>query len=301
MGIHFDGRAISQDRSAARRLHSSAVSSDGSQAVRIGEPDAALLRAGLPPLPPIESWLIERGGGREKPGDDRRSIAFNDRDSTLDTLDTATDNPDSTLKETDSDALTASDGQLTVQSAAQRQSIPRLVFKPAQAVAVMLILMVALCTSLTMLVTQAINYNKQQADASSSASLNAGTAAHGQAAKRQHGKASQSDDASPSSQSPGSAGSAGQGGGAATPANPSAGAGKATGQAGASAGSSDLVNINTADSTRLQQIKGVGPVMAQKIIDYRSSIGRFTSVDQLLKVSGIGQKTLEKIRGQVTV
>ncbi|WEV52193.1 helix-hairpin-helix domain-containing protein [Bifidobacterium sp. ESL0704] len=298
MGIHFDGRAISQDRSAARRLHSSAVSSDGSQAVRIGEPDAALLRAGLPPLPPIESWLIEPGEGREKPEDNSRSIAFNDQDSTLDT---ATDNPDSTLKETDSDALADSDGQLTVQSAAQRQSIPRLVFKPAQAVAVMLILMAALCASLTMLVTQAINYNKQQAEASSSASLNAGTAAHGQAAKRQHGKASKSDDASPSSQSPGSAGSAGQGGGAATPANPSAGTGKATGQAGASAGSSDLVNINTADSTRLQQIKGVGPVMAQKIIDYRSSIGRFTSVDQLLKVSGIGQKTLEKIRGQVTV
>jgi len=45
----------------------------------------------------------------------------------------------------------------------------------------------------------------------------------------------------------------------------------------------------------------VGPVTAQRILDHRRSIGRFTSVDQLLDVSGIGAKTLTKIRPWVRV
>ena len=62
-----------------------------------------------------------------------------------------------------------------------------------------------------------------------------------------------------------------------------------------------LVDINTAGLAELQTITGVGPVTAQRIIDYRKTIGRYASVDQLLGVKGIGSKTLEKIRGQVTV
>ncbi|WEV73306.1 helix-hairpin-helix domain-containing protein [Bifidobacterium sp. ESL0798] len=175
-----------------------------------------------------------------------------------------------------------------------QRTIPRFVFKPAQAVVVILILVVALCASLTMLVTQAINYNKQQAEASSVTSAVVGgskTKASGQA---QGNDSKAGGTAGSSSASAGNKGQDSATSSTATPTNPST-------QAGASSNGNNLVNLNTADSTRLQQIKGVGPVMAQKIIDYRSSIGRFTSVDQLLKVSGIGQKTLEKIRGQVTV
>ncbi|PJM80086.1 ComEA family DNA-binding protein [Bifidobacterium scaligerum] len=61
------------------------------------------------------------------------------------------------------------------------------------------------------------------------------------------------------------------------------------------------IDLNTATSEQLQTIKGIGPVTAERILEHRKAIGRFGSVDQLLDVKGIGSKTLEKIRGQVTV
>jgi len=61
------------------------------------------------------------------------------------------------------------------------------------------------------------------------------------------------------------------------------------------------ININTASSEELQTLYGIGPVKAQAIIDYRNENGFFRSVDELINVSGIGPKTLEKIRDQVTV
>jgi competence protein ComEA len=67
------------------------------------------------------------------------------------------------------------------------------------------------------------------------------------------------------------------------------------------AGGQTLVNINTADETQLEGLDGVGPVLAQRIIDYRTEHGRFTSVDQLDDVSGIGPATLESLRPQVTI
>jgi competence protein ComEA len=60
------------------------------------------------------------------------------------------------------------------------------------------------------------------------------------------------------------------------------------------------VNLNTASLQELDTLAGVGPVTAQRILDHRQRIGRFTSVDQLLDVSGIGPKTLEKLRPQVS-
>nr|WP_240542123.1 helix-hairpin-helix domain-containing protein [Bifidobacterium sp. CP2] len=61
------------------------------------------------------------------------------------------------------------------------------------------------------------------------------------------------------------------------------------------------LDLNTATLDQLDAISGIGPVTAQRILDYRASIGRFTSVDQLLDVPGIGVKTLEKIRPEVRV
>lgn len=57
-----------------------------------------------------------------------------------------------------------------------------------------------------------------------------------------------------------------------------------------------FVNINTASPEELQQLPGVGPSTAQKIIDHRTEIGTFTSVDQLMDVKGIGPKKMEKIK-----
>lgn len=56
------------------------------------------------------------------------------------------------------------------------------------------------------------------------------------------------------------------------------------------------VNINTAGPDELQRLPGVGPATAQKIIDYRNQVGRFTSAEQLVDVKGIGPKTYEKMR-----
>jgi competence protein ComEA len=62
-----------------------------------------------------------------------------------------------------------------------------------------------------------------------------------------------------------------------------------------------LINVNTAGATELEALPGVGEVIAQAIVDYRTENGPFTSVDQLLDVSGIGDATLEDIRELVTV
>jgi competence protein ComEA len=62
-----------------------------------------------------------------------------------------------------------------------------------------------------------------------------------------------------------------------------------------------LVNVNTATAEELETLPGIGEVTAQAIIDHRTENGPFTSVDQLLDVTGIGDVTLENIRDLVTV
>ena len=61
------------------------------------------------------------------------------------------------------------------------------------------------------------------------------------------------------------------------------------------------IDINTADAEQLQELMGIGPVLAQAIVDYRTEHGPFASVDELLYVSGIGKGKLNSIRDDVTV
>src|SRR5213594_3483235 len=61
------------------------------------------------------------------------------------------------------------------------------------------------------------------------------------------------------------------------------------------------VNINTATSEELQQVPGIGPATAQKILQMRKSYGAFKSVDDLLAIRGLGPKRLEKMRRYLTV
>jgi len=61
------------------------------------------------------------------------------------------------------------------------------------------------------------------------------------------------------------------------------------------------VNINAADAAELETLPGIGPAKAEAIIDFRQQNGPFTSAEELAQVNGIGDKTVERLRDQVTV
>lgn len=65
--------------------------------------------------------------------------------------------------------------------------------------------------------------------------------------------------------------------------------------------SSQLININTAPASELIKLKGIGEVKAAAIVEYRRINGNFKTVRDIMNVSGIGEKTFEKIRDQITV
>lgn len=64
---------------------------------------------------------------------------------------------------------------------------------------------------------------------------------------------------------------------------------------------SGFININTASAAELMALDGIGEVKAAAIVEYRREHGEFRSVDELLNVKGIGEKTLEKNRSRITV
>jgi competence protein ComEA len=63
-----------------------------------------------------------------------------------------------------------------------------------------------------------------------------------------------------------------------------------------SAASDSLIDINRAGLEELMRLKGIGEVKAQRIIDRRKELGKFSNVDELLSVKGIGEKTLAKLK-----
>jgi competence protein ComEA len=98
---------------------------------------------------------------------------------------------------------------------------------------------------------------------------------------------------------------AGAGAGATPGGEPSAGGGEpaAGGEpsSGGQSGGSMPVNLNTATLEQLDALSGVGPATAQKIIDFREANGGFSSVEQLLDVSGIGDAKFAALKDLVTI
>lgn len=56
-----------------------------------------------------------------------------------------------------------------------------------------------------------------------------------------------------------------------------------------------------ADKNTLQKVRGIGPAMAGKIVDYRRENGKFNSIEDLKNISGIGEKIFENLKDQLTV
>lgn len=65
--------------------------------------------------------------------------------------------------------------------------------------------------------------------------------------------------------------------------------------------SGGLVNLNTATQEDLQTLTGIGPSKANAILEYRETIGKFKEVDELKQVTGIGDKTFERLRDSISV
>ena len=65
--------------------------------------------------------------------------------------------------------------------------------------------------------------------------------------------------------------------------------------------STTLININSATKEQLQQLEGIGPSMAQKILDYREKVGFFGAIEDIKNVSGIGEAKYNSIKDNITI
>lgn len=151
-----------------------------------------------------------------------------------------------------------------------QRTVPRFVFEPVHAFVVIVVLVIALAANITLLLIQGVSLRTLDTQSVSSAPVASAT-------PNTENESAPSSTGKPQEESSGND------------------------QTNAHTQSAPLVNINTATQSDLETISGVGPVTAQRIIEYRQSNGFFTSVDDLLNVRGIGTKTLENMRPFVTV
>lgn len=68
-----------------------------------------------------------------------------------------------------------------------------------------------------------------------------------------------------------------------------------------SGGNDGKVNINKASTTELETLPGIGPAKAQAIIEYRETNGPYKSIEDIMSISGFGEKTFEKLKESITV
>jgi competence protein ComEA len=72
-------------------------------------------------------------------------------------------------------------------------------------------------------------------------------------------------------------------------------------KASASHATGQVVNLNTASQAELEQLPGIGPKVAARIVDYRAKKGPFHKIEEVMNVQGMGEKSFLKLRAQLTV
>lgn len=193
-----------------------------------------------------------------------------------------------------------------------RHGKPRLRFTATHALAAILVMTFVTCVSLTLLIRQSMNYAALERSGDTPAVVEPKTTGGDDDASRRSGQSSRADQGKQAEQSNQSERSdqsdqSAQSQSERSPQSEQVQTGQPqTGQSQPDTGEPALstdtrVDLNSATADQLDSLPGVGPVTAQRILDHRAKIGRFTSVDQLLDVPGIGERTLEKIRPGVTV
>lgn len=183
---------------------------------------------------------------------------------------------------------------------------PRMLFTQAQSILVMLILVSALAASLTLLVKQRLNYAHDQDTLALIDQMNGSADADSPSGAQQQSTNPDSHNSEPMNTEMNTEIDTDQSGDESKDAetNEAPDEENPVEEESASADgerADGRVNINTATAVELMTLDGVGPVTAEKILQYRASNGQFRSVDELLEVKGIGAKTLEKLRPQVRV
>lgn len=217
-----------------------------------------------------------------------------------------------------------------------RVSGVRLRFKPIHALSLLLVLVAALCASLTLLITQSVNYSRAETyriNSLKSSSYNDSSYSHyaehesvGESnkeaedddaervgvkrvnGKRVNGKrvdskkSNASEDASEDASVDASVEKSEKKSATKSKSkSKSKTENKAENKVNSesSAEKSSCINLNTASVEKLQQLSGVGPKMAERIIAHRKRFGSFKRINDLMNVKGIGAKTLAKFRGKV--
>lgn len=209
-----------------------------------------------------------------------------------------------------------------------RVSGVRLRFKPIHALSLLLVLVAALCASLTLLITQSVNYSRAETyrinslkspshddssylhyDEHESASESNKEAEDDDAksvgvdrvgVERVNGKRVDSKKSNVSKNvSENASVEKSENKSASKSENRSESKSKNKVNSESSAEKSSCINLNTASVEKLQQLRGVGPKMAERIIAHRKRFGSFKRINDLMNVKGIGAKTLAKFREKV--
>lgn len=200
-----------------------------------------------------------------------------------------------------------------------RVSGVRLRFKPIHALSLLLVLVAALCASLTLLITQSVNYSRAETyriNSLKSSSYNDSSYSHyaEHESVSESNKEAEDDDAesvgvkrvngkrvdskkSNTSEDVSEDASVEKSEKKSATKSKSKAENKVNSES--SAEKSSCINLNTASVEKLQQLRGVGPKMAERIIAHRKRFGSFKRINDLMNVKGIGAKTLAKFREKV--